>query len=53
MTNYHLDPTQESSTTLINSLSATTLDNSQSISFRLQSSAVMVTPTNVDYMNPG
>ncbi|WP_341500913.1 DUF1410 domain-containing protein [Mesomycoplasma ovipneumoniae] len=31
----------------------TTPDNSQSISFRLQSSAVMVTPTNVDYMNPG
>ncbi|XBE77844.1 DUF1410 domain-containing protein [Mesomycoplasma ovipneumoniae] len=30
-----------------------TPDNSQSISFRLQSSAVMVTPTNVDYMNPG
>ncbi|WP_341491107.1 DUF1410 domain-containing protein [Mesomycoplasma ovipneumoniae] len=66
VTNYHLDPTQESSTTSTTSAvpAATTTpttptpaptvpDNSQSISFRLQSSAVMVTPTNVDYMNPG
>ncbi|MDW2891201.1 DUF1410 domain-containing protein [Mesomycoplasma ovipneumoniae] len=65
--NYHLDPTQEltasaapttptpapSPTAPASPDPSTTPDNSQSISFRLQSSAVMVTPTNVDYMNPG
>ncbi|WP_143825322.1 hypothetical protein [Mesomycoplasma ovipneumoniae] len=63
--NYHLDPTKElatpaaaTATTSASPASPTsptspTPDNSQSISFRLQSSAVMVTPTNVDYMNPG
>ncbi|MDW2860976.1 DUF1410 domain-containing protein [Mesomycoplasma ovipneumoniae] len=60
--NYHIDPTKELSTNTTTATAApptspgsppTTPDNSQSISFRLQSSAVMVTPTNVDYMNPG
>ncbi|MCP9306778.1 DUF1410 domain-containing protein [Mesomycoplasma ovipneumoniae] len=62
--NYHLNPTQELSaptttpapapaTPATTATPSTTPDNSQSISFRLQSSAVMVTPTNVDYMNPG
>ncbi|MDW2906463.1 DUF1410 domain-containing protein [Mesomycoplasma ovipneumoniae] len=57
--NYHLDPTQELTTNTATAAPTapaappTTPDNSQSISFRLQSSAVMVTPTNVDYMNPG
>ncbi|WP_341491763.1 DUF1410 domain-containing protein [Mesomycoplasma ovipneumoniae] len=58
--NYHLDPTQELSplapatpTPSPTAPASATPDNSQSISFRLQSSAVMVTPTNVDYMNPG
>ncbi|MDW2891943.1 DUF1410 domain-containing protein [Mesomycoplasma ovipneumoniae] len=58
--NYHLDPTQELSpsapatpTSSPTAPASATPDNSQSISFRLQSSAVMVTPTNVDYMNPG
>ncbi|MDW2871252.1 hypothetical protein R7V45_03865, partial [Mesomycoplasma ovipneumoniae] len=67
VTKYHLNPTEELSTntttaaptatatppTAPGSTPPTTPDNSQSISFRLQSSAVMVTPTNVDYMNPG
>ncbi|WP_069096724.1 DUF1410 domain-containing protein [Mesomycoplasma ovipneumoniae] len=52
VTKYHLDPTQELSTTTPTT-TPTTPDNSQSISFRLQSSAAVVTPTNVDYMNPG
>ncbi|WP_143825419.1 hypothetical protein [Mesomycoplasma ovipneumoniae] len=58
--NYHIDPTQELSlpalaapTSSPTAPASATPDNSQSISFRLQSSAVMVTPTNVDYMNPG
>ncbi|MDW2861809.1 hypothetical protein R7U32_02330, partial [Mesomycoplasma ovipneumoniae] len=66
VTKYHLDPTQELLTTTPTATptSAPTsspapapanppVDNSQSITFRLQSSAVVVTPTNVDYMNPG
>ncbi|MDW2909523.1 hypothetical protein, partial [Mesomycoplasma ovipneumoniae] len=52
--NYQIDPSQADST---NSSPGGTgqqpQPKSQSISFRLQSSAAMVTPTNVDYMNPG
>ncbi|MDF9627881.1 hypothetical protein Q4497_03015 [Mesomycoplasma ovipneumoniae] len=47
--NYQVDPSQDSNTN--NNSSQQT--QSQSITFRLQSSAVIVTPTNVDYMNPG
>ncbi|MDW2922930.1 hypothetical protein R7X40_02415 [Mesomycoplasma ovipneumoniae] len=46
---YHLDPSQDSNT---NNNSGQGPE-SQSITFRLQSSAAIVTPTNVDYMNPG
>ncbi|WP_081311030.1 DUF1410 domain-containing protein, partial [Mesomycoplasma ovipneumoniae] len=61
VTKYHLNPTEEFSAPTTptpspaspTSPTSPTPDNSQSISFRLQSSAVMVTPTNVDYMNPG
>ncbi|MDW2915881.1 hypothetical protein R7Z46_03030, partial [Mesomycoplasma ovipneumoniae] len=53
---YHLDPSEDSgantSSTSFTSSSPTTPEE-QSIIFRLQSSAVIVTPTNVDYMNPG
>ncbi|WP_341508240.1 hypothetical protein [Mesomycoplasma ovipneumoniae] len=53
---YHLDPSEDSNTntssTSFTSSSPTTPEP-QSIVFRLQSSAVIVTPTNVDYMNPG
>ncbi|MDW2912409.1 DUF1410 domain-containing protein, partial [Mesomycoplasma ovipneumoniae] len=52
--NYQIDPSQADST---NSSPGGTgqqpQPKSQSISFRLQSSAAIVTPTNVDYMNPG
>ncbi|WP_069099680.1 hypothetical protein, partial [Mesomycoplasma ovipneumoniae] len=57
---YHLDPSQDSNTG--NSGNTSTAPGttgqppqvqSQSITFRLQSSVVIVTPTNVDYMNPG
>ncbi|WP_337905170.1 hypothetical protein, partial [Mesomycoplasma ovipneumoniae] len=61
--NYQIDPTQDDSTnkspgTNTSSNVGTTgqttgQPKSQSISFRLQSSAAIVTPTNVDYMNPG
>ncbi|MHA0347516.1 DUF1410 domain-containing protein [Mesomycoplasma ovipneumoniae] len=61
--NYQIDPTQNDSTnkspgTNTSSAVATTgqtagQPKSQSITFRLQSSAAIVTPTNVDYMNPG
>ncbi|WP_341515658.1 hypothetical protein [Mesomycoplasma ovipneumoniae] len=47
--NYQVDPSQDSNTN--NNSGQQT--QSQSITFRLQSSAVIVTPTNVDYMNPG
>ncbi|XBE77846.1 DUF1410 domain-containing protein [Mesomycoplasma ovipneumoniae] len=66
-TKYHLDPSKPSNTNTAAtpttvpvsppapapSVPAPPVDNSQSITFRLQSSAVVVTPTNVDYMNPG
>ncbi|MDW2912460.1 hypothetical protein [Mesomycoplasma ovipneumoniae] len=52
--NYQIDPSQADST---NSSPGGTAQQPQpkpqSISFRLQSSAAIVTPTNVDYMNPG
>ncbi|WP_337896249.1 DUF1410 domain-containing protein [Mesomycoplasma ovipneumoniae] len=47
--NYQVDPSQDSNTN--NNSGQQT--QSQSITFRLQSSVVIVTPTNVDYMNPG
>ncbi|MDW2907188.1 hypothetical protein R7W53_02670, partial [Mesomycoplasma ovipneumoniae] len=59
---YHLDPSQDDSISASPGTSSTspTLGagqqpqaKPQSISFRLQSSAAIVTPTNVDYMNPG
>ncbi|MDW2916738.1 hypothetical protein, partial [Mesomycoplasma ovipneumoniae] len=52
--NYQIDPSQADST---NSSPGGTgqqpQPKPQSITFRLQSSAAIVTPTNVDYMNPG
>ncbi|WP_337898976.1 hypothetical protein, partial [Mesomycoplasma ovipneumoniae] len=52
--NYQLDPSKANST---NSIPGDTGQQPQlkpqSITFRLQSSAAIVTPTNVDYMNPG
>ncbi|MDW2913912.1 hypothetical protein R7X13_03800, partial [Mesomycoplasma ovipneumoniae] len=60
--NYQIDPSKDdsiSASTGTNSTSPTLATGqqpqpkSQSISFRLQSSAAIVTPTNVDYMNPG
>ncbi|MDW2931467.1 DUF1410 domain-containing protein [Mesomycoplasma ovipneumoniae] len=54
--NYHLDPSQDGNgaqTTQSGVTTSPTLSQEQSITFRLQSSAVIVTPTNVDYMNPG
>ncbi|WP_341492326.1 DUF1410 domain-containing protein [Mesomycoplasma ovipneumoniae] len=52
--NYQLDPSKADST---NSIPGGTgqqpQPKPQSITFRLQSSAAIVTPTNVDYMNPG
>ncbi|WP_341433304.1 DUF1410 domain-containing protein [Mesomycoplasma ovipneumoniae] len=50
--NYQVDPSQDSNTNN-NSAATSGQSQSQSITFRLQSSAVIVTPTNVDYMNPG
>ncbi|MCN0157953.1 DUF1410 domain-containing protein [Mesomycoplasma ovipneumoniae] len=53
---YHLDPSQDSSANTSSTSfasSSPTTPEPQSIVFRLQSSAVIVTPTNVDYMNPG
>ncbi|WP_341495413.1 DUF1410 domain-containing protein [Mesomycoplasma ovipneumoniae] len=53
---YHLDPSEDSNTNTSNTSfasSSPTPAEPQSIVFRLQSSAVIVTPTNVDYMNPG
>ncbi|MDW2933703.1 hypothetical protein R7X53_03395, partial [Mesomycoplasma ovipneumoniae] len=50
--NYQLDPSQDNNTNS-NSAATSGQSQSQSITFRLQSSAVIVTPTNVDYMNPG
>ncbi len=60
--NYQVDPSKDSTSGANNSgtqgtqpsgQSTTSQTKSQSISFRLQSSAAIVTPTNVDYMNPG
>ncbi|WP_341517454.1 hypothetical protein [Mesomycoplasma ovipneumoniae] len=59
--NYQVDPSQADSTngspgtqgTTSGVASQSTPAKSQSITFRLQSSAAIVTPTNVDYMNPG
>ncbi|WP_341491254.1 DUF1410 domain-containing protein [Mesomycoplasma ovipneumoniae] len=53
---YHLDPSEDSNTNTSSTTftsSTPTTPEEQSIIFRLQSSAVIVTPTNVDYMNPG
>ncbi|MDW2919475.1 hypothetical protein R7X12_03115, partial [Mesomycoplasma ovipneumoniae] len=47
--NYQVDPSQDSNTNNNSGQGS----ESQSITFRLQSSAAIVTPTNVDYMNPG
>ncbi|WP_341491822.1 hypothetical protein [Mesomycoplasma ovipneumoniae] len=59
--NYQVDPSQADSTngspgsqsTQPGAASQSTPAKPQSITFRLQSSAAIVTPTNVDYMNPG
>ncbi|MDW2919593.1 hypothetical protein R7X12_03715, partial [Mesomycoplasma ovipneumoniae] len=60
--NYQVDPSKDDQTkgsgsgtqgTQPSGQSTTSQPKSQSISFRLQSSAAIVTPTNVDYMNPG
>ncbi|MDW2911635.1 hypothetical protein R7W79_03065, partial [Mesomycoplasma ovipneumoniae] len=59
---YHLDPSKDDSTNASPGTTNTgttagavtsTSPQPQSITFRLQSSAAIVTPTNVDYMNPG
>ncbi|MDW2921602.1 hypothetical protein R7X17_02905, partial [Mesomycoplasma ovipneumoniae] len=59
---YHLDPSKDDSTNASPGTTNTgttagagtsTPPQPQSITFRLQSSAAIVTPTNVDYMNPG
>ncbi|MDW2923855.1 hypothetical protein R7Z81_03635, partial [Mesomycoplasma ovipneumoniae] len=55
---YHLDPSQDGNgntgqSTTPGVASPPTPPQPQSITFRLQSSAAIVTPTNVDYMNPG
>ncbi|MHA0271662.1 hypothetical protein ACXYXD_03510, partial [Mesomycoplasma ovipneumoniae] len=47
--NYQVDPSQDSNA----NNNSGQQHQSQSITFRLQSSAAIVTPTNVDYMNPG
>ncbi|MFU0909565.1 DUF1410 domain-containing protein [Mesomycoplasma ovipneumoniae] len=60
--NYQFDPSKEDQTTgsgkgtqssQIGTTGQSTTAKPQSITFRLQSSAAIVTPTNVDYMNPG
>ncbi|MDW2923599.1 DUF1410 domain-containing protein, partial [Mesomycoplasma ovipneumoniae] len=57
--NYQIDPSKEDGTkgsgngTQITQTGQGGQPKSQSITFRLQSSAAIVTPTNVDYMNPG
>ncbi|WP_337902447.1 DUF1410 domain-containing protein [Mesomycoplasma ovipneumoniae] len=59
--NYQVDPSQDDSTIRSPGAQGTTPGGAdqqpqpkpQSITFRLQSSAAIVTPTNVDYMNPG
>ncbi|WNM16203.1 hypothetical protein [Mesomycoplasma ovipneumoniae] len=53
--NYQIDPSQADSTNSSpgGTGQTTSQPKSQSITFRLQSSAAIVTPTNVDYMNPG
>ncbi|WP_341433501.1 DUF1410 domain-containing protein, partial [Mesomycoplasma ovipneumoniae] len=53
---YHLDPSKDGNGSQVTQVGVTptpTQPQEQSITFRLQSSAVIVTPTNVDYMNPG
>ncbi len=53
---YHLDPSQDTNNTQTTQSGTTAQQpqaQKQSITFRLQSSAAIVTPTNVDYMNPG
>lgn len=60
--NYQVDPSKDDQTTGSGTGSQSTQPGAasqstpakpQSITFRLQSSAAIVTPTNVDYMNPG
>ncbi|MHA0332702.1 hypothetical protein ACXYVR_03835, partial [Mesomycoplasma ovipneumoniae] len=57
--NYQIDPSKQDQTkgsgnsTQITQTGQGSQPKSQSITFRLQSSAAIVTPTNVDYMNPG
>ncbi|MDW2924568.1 DUF1410 domain-containing protein, partial [Mesomycoplasma ovipneumoniae] len=60
--NYQVDPSKDDQTTGSGTGSQSTQPGTasqstpakpQSITFRLQSSAAIVTPTNVDYMNPG
>ncbi|WP_337897565.1 hypothetical protein, partial [Mesomycoplasma ovipneumoniae] len=59
--NYQIDPSQADSTNSSPGTQGTTPGGTgqqpqpkpQSITFRLQSSTAIVTPTNVDYMNPG
>ncbi|MDW2916667.1 hypothetical protein [Mesomycoplasma ovipneumoniae] len=60
--NYQIDPSKDDQTkgsgsgtqgTQPSGQSTTSQPKPQSITFRLQSSAAIVTPTNVDYMNPG
>ncbi|WHF53220.1 DUF1410 domain-containing protein [Mesomycoplasma ovipneumoniae] len=54
--NYHLDPSKDvnsAQSTQPGVITTSTPAQPQSITFRIQSSAAIVTPTNVDYMNPG
>ncbi|WP_341515653.1 hypothetical protein [Mesomycoplasma ovipneumoniae] len=58
--NYQVDPSKDntngspgSQSTQPGTTSQSPAPKPQSITFRLQSSAAIVTPTNVDYMNPG
>ncbi len=57
--NYQIDPSKQDQTKGSSNGTQSTQTGqggqpkSQSITFRLQSSAAIVTPTNVDYMNPG
>ncbi|WP_337903064.1 DUF1410 domain-containing protein [Mesomycoplasma ovipneumoniae] len=50
---YHLDPSKDGNGAQSTQTGQGGQPKSQSITFRLQSSAAIVTPTNVDYMNPG